>query len=729
MTGSTQRHRGDLGLRVARVFDGAIALTGFVALSLLIGGVMAPRFSSPIPPASVSSDGGYAFVFTPKFAARWPYAVPSHPDFALAPGDVRLMEDGRPIGALDPSNAEIRERGGGRYNLWQGALWFSAGDGNDPRTNGRDYRLIVDGRLDALPALVLGWSLSAFVILAAFRIASAVSARAAPPIARAAGAAFAPAERVLRRVPLSFRRAFWLVTALGLGIFAWQALSRPMPLMFDVDSFTYVQPGVLWDAGRDVAGQSTRGVGYPAVAALALALGSLDRLPLIQLVLVLAGLACILQVLCRTMRLIGARLASVACIPVALTAVCACGISAGYLALMFSHDLFVIDIYSAMGEAPHVLPTAAAFALFVGSWTSRVPVRRLCFATAAVASAYLSIMVKPHTVLVLALCALSVAVVALRHRGAFRSPAVLATCLASALAIGLVHRVDSRVTPPGWDFGPKTIFCNHLDVVAPVFDASTPGRARIASLMRDVLQAPSDWTLMGFEGDRCVYNSTMTDAIGTVARAEGRSPAAWQIREVLKAVATRPAAYAGDVLRQFAYYLRHPVVDIDHRSRSLMPDDVWARFAPFMGRIRMSHDQFLEEVVNWVPAAYPRLSGVAKTVLGDLGATFVPIALGGPALALVALLTLRGRADVRPEAAVVATAAFTSAFVMTTAISHSFDISRYLTDIMPFTLIWWALSAAYLAHGLALCGALAARRRDVPPASRGVRAEEAGTGR
>ncbi len=703
--------------RVALALDLAIAFTGSVALALSIAGALAPRFDAAIPPAAMSPDGGHAFVVSPDFAPRWPYAVPSHPAFALAPGDVRLLEDGRPIGALDPAHADIRERGGGLHNMWEGALWFSPSDDSDPRTNGRDYRVIVKGCLALLPALALRWCVGLFAALATFRGVSLIASRRMPSLVRAIDLAIAPFRRAVGHVPLGFRGAYCFACGLLLGLFAWQALSRPMPINFEVDSFSFMQTGLLWDAGRDTAGSSTRDVGYPAITALALAMGSLDRLAPIQLSLVIAGLACILQVLYRAARLTIARLAGAPTrLPAGLTGFLACLAVLAYLALLFSHDLFVIDIYSAMGEAPHVLPTALALALFVGSYTARDANRRVTCAGMAAAAAYLSTMVKPHTAMVLALCVASFAIVALRHARSFRSPFVLAVCLAAAVVVGIVKRADAIVTPPYADFGPKTIMCNHLDVVAPVFDASTPGRARIAALMREVLQAPEKWTLLGLDGDLCVYNLDMTNAIKSVAQAEGLSTAAWQNREFLRAVAARPGAYAEDVWKQIAYYMRHPVVDTDHRNRSVMPDDVWSRLTPFRDRIGMSRDQFVRDVASWVPAAYPHASSIAKAVLDSVGATFAPFTLGATALAIVALLAARGRADLRLETVLVATAAFTTAFAMTTALAHSFDIARYLTDMLPFSLLWWVLSVTYLAYFLALCAALATRSTEAASA-------------
>ena len=695
---------------IARAFDIAIALSALVATVLAVAGAFAPRLDARIDPAAVSSDGGHAYTFSPGFHTHWPYVVPSHPESTLVPGDAELTEDGRSIGAPQPSHAVIRELGGGLFNVWQGSVWFSPDDDTDPRTNGRSYRFELRTRLTPAVLAARDWSLGLFTTLILFRIATVLSARAGPALMRVGGKALSPLHRIVGRLPLTFRRSYWSACALVLGGFAIQALIRPMPLIFTSDSFTYVQPGILWAAGESVAGQSTRDVGYPALTALALALGSLDRLPVLQLFIVMGGLGCLLAVLFRAFRLIADRLVAATGLPIAATGVFACATGVGYLVLMFSHDLFVLDIESAMGEAPHLLPTAATLLLLVASWTARTPRARLASAIGAAVAAYLSIMVKPHTSMVLALCVVSVAIVALRDFRAFRSPSVLALCLASGLTVAGVHRADAIVSPTGGDFGPKTIFCNHVDVVLPGFETSTPERGRIAAVMRATLQPSNDWPLMGFVGDRCVYNNVMADAIAAAARAEGSSSAAWEQHEFLKAVAARPVLYAQDVLKQFVYYIDHPVGDRDHHVMGMMPDDAWIRFAPFLGLVRMSRDQFQADVGNWVPQAYPRLSRYAKAVLQGVNATFAAVTLGSTALAFASVMLLRGRADLRLEASMLATAAFTMAFVATIALTHTFDVGRYLTDILPISLVWWTLSVAYLAHVLVALSAWAARQ-------------------
>jgi len=56
----------------------------------------------------------------------------------------QLYEDGQLLGPGDALHADIGTRGGGRFSLWtDGFLYFSSSDNNDPRTNGRQYTLVL----------------------------------------------------------------------------------------------------------------------------------------------------------------------------------------------------------------------------------------------------------------------------------------------------------------------------------------------------------------------------------------------------------------------------------------------------------------------------------------------------------------------------------------------------------------------------------------------------------
>ena len=54
-----------------------------------------------------------------------------------------LYEDDRSLGPAHSLHEDIRHLGGGRYSHWHGNLYFSSSDHSDPRTNGREYKIVL----------------------------------------------------------------------------------------------------------------------------------------------------------------------------------------------------------------------------------------------------------------------------------------------------------------------------------------------------------------------------------------------------------------------------------------------------------------------------------------------------------------------------------------------------------------------------------------------------------
>ncbi|MGY4314005.1 hypothetical protein ACVWW1_003308 [Bradyrhizobium sp. JR3.5] len=140
--------------------------------------------------------------------------------------------------------------------------------------------------------------------------------------------------------------------------------------------------------------------------------------------------------------------------------------------------------------------------------------------------------------------------------------AVIAVSVAAAL--GLLA-TGSRFGASNSDqasivFVPKTLFCNHLNIVL----ASDAARREIASaagdraeatmarLVADFAAEPGRWPALGFFGDACLFDTTLDrDVARDTGNADGAARAYRRI--FLAAVRDRPLAYAGKVARQMAY--------------------------------------------------------------------------------------------------------------------------------------------------------------------------------
>lgn len=94
-----------------------------------------PPFQEVIKPANMNHEIALAYT------AGIEHGAPS--DVAGGHSDLVLLEDGKPLGPAHSAHADIRKQGKGRYSHWGArSLWFSTSDNSDPRTNGREYKVV-----------------------------------------------------------------------------------------------------------------------------------------------------------------------------------------------------------------------------------------------------------------------------------------------------------------------------------------------------------------------------------------------------------------------------------------------------------------------------------------------------------------------------------------------------------------------------------------------------------
>jgi hypothetical protein len=95
-------------------------------------------FEEVLDPKSISHEIGFAYT------AGVQHGAPS--DVAGGHSDLVLMENGKPLGPAHSAHADIRKDGQGRYSHWGArTLYFSTSDNTDPKTNGREYKVVYPG--------------------------------------------------------------------------------------------------------------------------------------------------------------------------------------------------------------------------------------------------------------------------------------------------------------------------------------------------------------------------------------------------------------------------------------------------------------------------------------------------------------------------------------------------------------------------------------------------------
>ena len=140
--------------------------------------------------------------------------------------------------------------------------------------------------------------------------------------------------------------------------------------------------------------------------------------------------------------------------------------------------------------------------------------------------------------------------------------AVIAMSVAAALAL---LAAGSRFGASNSDqasavFVPKTLFCNHLNIVLAsdaarreiVSAAGDRADAAMTRLAADFAAEPGRWPVLGFFGDACLFDTALDrDVAGDNGNVVGAAAAYRRI--FLAAVRDRPLAYAGKFVRQMAY--------------------------------------------------------------------------------------------------------------------------------------------------------------------------------
>ena len=533
------------------------------------------------------------------------------------------------------------------------------------------------------------------------------------------------ADRPVMRRGMSFAasRAFGTVYAAMafavLGGFVGSMTARKMLVIWTNDSFGYFESALILASGEDLTSHLDRGIGYPGLLAAMLHAATLRALPRYQLAMLLAGVLLLVAVLYCFVRFVLDRSFPRPNHAAGLAARAIGSLLGGlYAFLVFVHDGFVLKFYTVWAETTHVFLTALALVLFVAGQIAKRPRTQMLFLAAAAGAAYLSTTVKPHTLFVFALTLVALAVRLVLNLRTARSPAITMAIAAVALIAGSTTYFEHRVASvSAREFGPKTLFCNHLPLVLPTLGTATPERAELSALFSGILAEGSEgWSILGHNGDRCMYNSSVDPLASQIAQSEGLTRADWYGRQFVRGVERRPFLYAGRVLRQLAAFFEDPTPEITLSEAGSMGDWDWVRLENYRRFLGEPREAFTVREDNWFAVDAGGLGRMGKNLLATVSYWFAATVLPATLLAAGFLVAGRGGRERRAEIVLLSVAAFVGAYLLLIASSHTFDIARYRSALVPFTLLWLLMSAAYLAgligHGLAIMARAGFRSRE-----------------
>lgn len=278
--------------------------------------------------------------------------------------------------------------------------------------------------------------------------------------------------------------------------------------------------------------------------------------------------------------------------------------------------------------------------------------------------------------------------------------AVIAVSVAAALAL---LAVGSRFVASDSDqasvvFVPKTLFCNHLNIVLAsdaarreiVSAAGDSADVTMARLAADFAAEPGRWSVLGFFGDACLFDTALDrDVAGGAGNAAGAAAAYRRI--FLAAVRDRPLAYAGKFVRQMAYgvSVAWPAYGLDP-AIPVSTDDV-----PHVSDMMMRHGRAAQPIdLQGEPVRIGLLSdlpGISAYLFRALSTAFVIAVMFWTVTAV-----RRRRPGFVTRAGIVLVMWAVS--IVTAAGAHTLDVWRYLIPAVPMVGLMLSLFAVELAE-------------------------------
>ena len=281
--------------------------------------------------------------------------------------------------------------------------------------------------------------------------------------------------------------------------------------------------------------------------------------------------------------------------------------------------------------------------------------------------------------------------------------AVIAVSVAAALAL---LAAGSRFGASDSDqasvaFVPKTLFCNHLNIVLAsdaarreiMSAAGDRADATMARLAADFAAEPGRWPVLGFFGDACLFDTALDrDVAGDTGNAVGAAAAYRRI--FLAAVRDRPLAYVGKFFRQMAYgaSVAWPPYGLDP-AIPVSTDDV-----PHVSDIMTRHGRAAQPIdLQGGPVRIGLLSdlpGISACLFRALSTAFVIAVIFWTVTAV-----RRRRPGFVTRAGIVIV--MWAASIMTAAGAHTLDVWRYLVPAVPMVGLMLSLFAVELAETIA----------------------------
>jgi hypothetical protein len=467
-----------------------------------------------------------------------------------------------------------------------------------------------------------------------------------------------------------------------LYVLAWTALLAAMVISFRPaipviwgDTPKFLESALRTsDAGRPAV-VSGRDPGYPEFLALIFAVGGdLNSIVVLQQ----AAWALLMLALAATAQIVTGSLCGF--IPVLLMAL--------YPGLMIYRNVITAEI-------PYALClNLAAFALVLalGSQSST----RAWMVIAAILSAAAAACVKSQAML-LAIVVMPIGIWIIKRDNFRQGPLVLLACALAIVLLASASRIAAHNTDASSIlFVPKTLVCNHADIVLASDTAKRDlagaagdrSQAVLEQLAADLRQSPGTWPILGFFGDRCLYDADLDrQLMAGGMTAVQLADLYWRI--FLDAVFEHPVSYLRKLGRQLYYgaWSAWPAQGLEP-TIPVSTDDIEPVFKIMSQYGLPIPTDAGTPVRTWYLS---RLGWLSIYLFKGLSAAFVVSAVCCPVIAV------KARQPLFFSSAGVLIAVWLLAIVSSAA-AHTLDVRRYLVPATPMVALLLAIVLAELGH-------------------------------
>jgi hypothetical protein len=281
--------------------------------------------------------------------------------------------------------------------------------------------------------------------------------------------------------------------------------------------------------------------------------------------------------------------------------------------------------------------------------------------------------------------------------------AAIAVAVAAALAL---LAAGSRFGASDSDqasvlFVPKTLFCNHLNIVLAsdaarreiVSSTGDRAEATMTRLATDFAAEPGRWPVLGFFGDACLFDTTLDQEFAGASGNPVAAAIAYR-RVFLAALRDRPLAYMGKFVGQMAYgtFLAWPPYGLD-ATIPVSTDDV-----PYVSDIMTRHGRAAQLVdLQGGPVRIGLLSDLPGTSAYLYRALSVAFVIAVIFWLVTAVRRRRPRFSARAGIVIV----MWTASIAPAAAAHTLDVWRYLIPAMPMVGLTLSLFVVELAETIA----------------------------